>query len=100
MFKVAAGVYRRPRQAGAAVLINLRHCRSKDRKPTWPVFGWLVGISMIMAPMAGAAFNPNFTKPNAELSEGCCGMDQDYAFRGYTAELWDEAPTVSELDCP
>ena len=27
-------------------------------------------------------------------------MDQDDTFRGYTVELWDEAPTVSELNCP
>src|ERR1700681_4239325 len=37
----------------------------------------------------------------SSASEGCCGTeDQDYTFRGYTVELWDEAPTVSELNCP
>ena len=100
MFNVAGGVYTRKRRADAAVLVNYLLCRSKDRKPTRPVFGLLVGVSLIMAPTAGAAFNPTLTKLNAEPSEGCCEMDQDYTFRGYTAELWDEAPTISELDCP
>ena len=40
-------------------------------------------------------------KADFPASEGCCGTeDQDYTFRGYTVELWDEAPTISELDCP
>ena len=100
MFKVAAGDYRRQRPVDAAVLVNYLFCWSKDRRPTWPAFGLLVGVSLIMAPTAGAAFNRTLAKLNAGPSEGCCETDQDYAFRGYTAELWDEAPTISELDCP
>jgi hypothetical protein len=100
MFKVAVGVYRRQHRVDAAVLINYLLSRSKDRKPTWPVFGLLVGVSLIMAPTLGAAFDPTLADLNPEPSEGCCDMDRDYTFRGYTAELWDEAPTISEVDCP
>jgi hypothetical protein len=62
--------------------------------------GLLVGISFLAAPTAADAFNPTLPQIDAQASEGCCGMDQDHTFRGYTIEVWDEAPTVSELDCP
>jgi len=47
---------------------------------------------------AGDLINP--PQLDAQSSEDCCGMDEDFSFRGYTVELWDEAPTVSERDCP
>ena len=66
------------------------------------ILGLLIGIVLLTAPTAANAFNPTLPMANAPVSEGCCGADtdQDYTFRGYTAELWDEAPTVSELNCP
>jgi hypothetical protein len=47
---------------------------------------------------AGDLANPPHL--DARTGEDCCGMDNDFSFRGYTVELWDEAPTVSERDCP
>ena len=52
---------------------------------------------------AAAQAGDDLTNPpqqDAQVTEDCCGMDEDFGFRGYTVELWDEAPTVSELDCP
>ena len=60
----------------------------------------VVGIALLTAATAADAFDPTLPKADPPASEGCCGMDQDYTFRGYTVELWDEAPTVSEIDCP
>jgi hypothetical protein len=61
----------------------------------------MVGIALLTIPTAANALNPTFPMADAPPSEGCCGTeDQDYTFRGYTVELWDEALTVSELDCP
>lgn len=79
----------------------LRPSKQGNRSPTRTILGGVVGVVVLMAPMTTNAFN--FTLPNADAqaSEGCCGTeDQDYTFRGYTVELWDEAPTVSDLNCP
>ncbi len=62
--------------------------------------GLLVGIGFLAVPTATGAFSPTLPQQDAQESEVCCGMDRDRTFRGYTMELWDEAPTVSELDCP
>jgi hypothetical protein len=60
----------------------------------------LVGIGLLMAPTVAEAFDPHLQNAAPQASEGCCGMDKDDTFRGYTVELWDEAPTISELNCP
>jgi hypothetical protein len=62
----------------------------------------LIGVVLLTTPTAANAFNPTLPTPDAPVSDGCCGTDtdEDYTFRGYTVELWDEAPTVSELNCP
>jgi hypothetical protein len=65
----------------------------------WPIFSLLLGITLLIAPTVAEGFDPHFSNA-APQAEGCCGMDQDDTFRGYTVELWDEAPTISELDCP
>jgi hypothetical protein len=62
--------------------------------------GLLAGLSLLAAPTAAGAFNPTLPQADAQASEGCCSMDEDNTFRGYSIEIWDEAPTVSELDCP
>jgi hypothetical protein len=65
------------------------------------ILGLLVGIALLMATTAANALDATIPKADFPASEGCCGTeDQDYTFRGYTVELWDEAPTVSELNCP
>jgi hypothetical protein len=70
------------------------------KSPSRTNLGLLVGIGLLAAPTAADAFNPTLPQVDAQASEGCCGMDQDHTFRGYGIEVWDEAPTVSELDCP
>jgi hypothetical protein len=66
------------------------------------ILGLLIGIVLLTTATAANALDPTIPKADPPVSEGCCGTDadQDYTFRGYTAELWDEAPTVSELNCP
>jgi hypothetical protein len=67
------------------------------------LLGLVIGVVLLMtSTMAANAFNPTLPKADAPVSEDCCGtdQDQDHTFRGYTAELWDEAPTVSDLNCP
>ena len=81
-----------------------RRARGKFRvfRSLWAISSLLVSVTLLMAATAAEAFDPHLPKAAPQASEGCCGgdMDQDYTFRGYTAELWDEAPTVSELNCP
>jgi hypothetical protein len=62
--------------------------------------GLLAGLSLLAVPTAADAFNPTLPPADAQVSGGCCDMDQDHTFRGYGIETWDEAPTISELDCP
>ena len=62
--------------------------------------GLLAGLCLLAIPTAAGAFNPTVPPPDAQANEGCCDMDQDHTFRGYGIETWDEAPTISELDCP
>ena len=64
--------------------------------------GLFLGLVLLMTPIAAKALDPIIPQADFPASEDCCGtdQDQDHTFRGYTAELWDEAPTVSELDCP
>jgi hypothetical protein len=66
------------------------------------IAGLLIGVVLLTTPTAAYAFNPTLPMADAPVSDGCCGpdTDEDYTFRGYTAEVWDEAPTVSELNCP
>jgi hypothetical protein len=64
-----------------------------------PVLALLVGIGLATPPTAHA-FDRIQPETDPQASEGCCGMDEDFTFRGYTVELWDEAPTISDLDCP
>jgi hypothetical protein len=66
------------------------------------IVGLLIGVVLLTTPTAAHAFNPTLPTADAPVSEGCCGpdTDEDYTFRGYTAEVWDEAPTVSELNLP
>jgi len=78
----------------------LRRSTDRNRILSRTNLGLLVGISFLAAPTAANAFNPTLPQSDAQASEDCCGMDQDHTFRGYTIEVWDEAPTVSELDCP
>ena len=69
--------------------------------PPRSFFGLLVSMALFAAPTASNALDPTIPKADPPVSEGCCGTeDQDYTFRGYTIELWDEAPTISEPDCP
>jgi hypothetical protein len=77
-------------------------CRSKhpNHNHSWMMPKLLAGIALVMAPTGAGGFDPAQPKGDPQSSEGCCGMDEDYTFRGYTVELWDEAPTISELDCP
>jgi hypothetical protein len=63
-------------------------------------FALLVCIGLVTAPTTAIAFDPTQPKTDPQANEGCCDLDQDDTFRGYTIELWDEAPTVSDLDCP
>jgi len=75
----------------------------KDRnRNNLPASFWLsLGMALVTAPTAANAFNPILPKADRPASDGCCDTeDQDYSFRGYPVELWDEAPTVSELNCP
>jgi hypothetical protein len=76
--------------------------RRSNRSRTAPqkILGALVGIALLTAPMAANAFKPTLPKADAQASEGCCGMDQEYTFRDYTVEVWDEVPAFSELNCP
>jgi hypothetical protein len=63
----------------------------------------LVGSDPKAAKAEGEAKADDLTNPtqlDAQTTDDCCGMDEDFSFRGYPVELWDEAPTVSELDCP
>ena len=64
------------------------------------ILGLMAGTVLLTLP--ANAFNPNLPVPDAPASEGCCSTDDDqaYTLRGYSAELWDETPTVSELNCP
>ena len=83
--------------------MNLPLGQSKERNgnPPRAILGLLVGMALLTIPTATNALDPTIPKADFPASEDCCGTeDQDYTFRGYTAELWDEAPTVSELDCP
>jgi hypothetical protein len=81
---------------------------ARSRIPAGPdgklgaILGLFIGTVLLMTPMAANAFNPTLPMADLPVSEDCCGtdQDQDHTFRGYTAELWDEVPTVSELDCP
>ena len=61
-----------------------------------------VAILLLTAPVSANALSPSLPTADAPAGEGCCGtdQDQDYSFRGYTVELWDDAPTASELNCP
>ena len=86
------------------ILKGSRRARGKFPvfRSLWAISSLLVGITLLIAPTAAEAFDPHLPKAAPQASEGCCGgdTDQDYTFRGYAAELWDEAPTVSELNCP
>ena len=86
------------------ISVGSRRARGKFRvfRSLWAISSLLVGITLFVAPTAAEAFDPHLPNAAPQASEGCCGgdTDQDYTFRGYTAELWDEAPTVSELNCP
>jgi hypothetical protein len=73
---------------------------NRNRGLPGTTLGLLAGITLLAVPTAANAFNPTLPPADAQASEGCCSMDQDYTFRGYGIEVWDEAPTVSELDCP
>jgi hypothetical protein len=77
---------------------------SRRARGKFPVFRSLWAISSLLAGItlstAAEAFDPRLPIAAPQASEGCCGMDQDDTFRGYTVELWDEAPTISELNCP
>ena len=66
----------------------------------WTISSLLVGITLLIAPTAAKGFDPRLLSAAPQADDGCCGMDQDDTFRGYTIELWDEAPTISELNCP
>lgn len=79
----------------------LRQSKERSRIPTRTILGLLVGMVVLVPPMAANALDATIPKADFPTSDGCCGAaDQDYTFRGYTVELWDEAPTVSELNCP
>ena len=86
--------------------ISMGSRRARGKFPVfrslWAISSLLVGITLLIAPTAAEAFDPHLPKAAPQASEGCCGgdTDQDYTFPGYAAELWDEAPTVSELNCP
>ena len=84
--------------------ISMGSRRARGKFPVfrslWAISSLLVGITLLIAPTAAEAFDPHLPIAAPQASEGCCGMDQDDTFRGYTVELWDEAPTVSELNCP
>ena len=84
------------------ILKGSRRARGKFPvfRSLWAISSLLVGITLLIAPTAAEAFDPRLPIAAPQASEGCCGMDQDDTFRGYTVELWDEAPTVSELNCP
>ena len=86
------------------ILKGSRRARGKFPvfRSLWAISSLLAGITLLMGPTAAEAFDPRLPIAAPQASEGCCGgdTDQDYTFRGYTAELWDEAPTVSELNCP
>ena len=91
------------RQSSFSVLRSLLPGRSMTRYRSQPrtFLGLMMGIALSTIPTAADAFNPILPMADPPASEGCCGTeDQDYTFRGYTVELWDEAPTISELDCP
>ena len=78
----------------------LRRPKDRNRSPSRTILGLLAGVTLLAGPTAADAFNLTLPQVDAQASEGCCGIDQDDTFRGYTIEVWDEAPTVSELDCP
>jgi len=84
------------------ILKGSRRARGKFPvfRSLWAISSLLAGITLLMGPTAAEAFDPRLPIAAPQASEGCCGMDQDDTFRGYTVELWDEAPTVSELNCP
>ena len=68
---------------------------------TGKFLGLFLSLVLLMTTTAANALDPVIPQADPPASEGCCGTeDQDYTFRGYTAELWDEAPTISELNCP
>ncbi len=86
-----------PRTSNAGSRIPPRHDGSVGA-----ILALFMGTVLLTIPTAANAFNPTLAVPDSPVSEGCCGtdQDQDYTFRGYTVELWDEAPTVSALNCP
>ena len=78
----------------------LSRTKDRNRSRSRTDLGLLLGIGFLAVPTAANAFNFTLPQEDAQASELCCGMDQDHAFGGYTMEVWDEARTVSELDCP
>jgi len=94
------------RQSSFLVLRSLLLRRWKDRKPSQPrailrLLVSILSIALLATSTAANALDATIPKADFPASEGCCSTeDQDYTFRGYTVELWDEAPTVSELNCP
>ena len=73
----------------------LRHrpeARSRSLSPT--ILGLVAGLALLAAPTSADALSPIVPQAEAQANEGCCGMDEEHTFRGYTIELWDEAPTI------
>ena len=79
---------------------RLHRPKDRDQSLSWTILGLSAGLALLACPTAANAFNPTLPQANAEASEDCCDTDDDHTFRGYTIELWDEAPTISPQDCP
>jgi hypothetical protein len=74
--------------------------KPKNHGSSGTVLVLLAGLTLLATPPAANAFNFTVPPVDAPASEDCCDTDEGHTFRGYTAELWDEAPTISPLDCP